>query len=284
MALKYLPGVGSWMPFARRRLTPSLVGFLGLIAMKIVLVFFLFTAVCLPTPAQQKKSDRERAGLLGPVCEVAQGIFNPPTLGVLDSTRRAFNREGRLLQIDAPSWGLSSTIERLEATDDNTVLMRRSHIGVSNAEPELLASNPDRDRDGNELYTFLYGHETHYERDGDRVTLKAVSLQETMKTRDKVIWRKLYLFDPQNRLMEEMEVRTNDLIMRQTLYKYDSLSAQAPYYVEQRVDGIAKRKVWYRYENDIRGNWIKRIRIKEEPSIPSSPPTNITYRAIAYCS
>jgi hypothetical protein len=254
--------------------------------MKVVLVFFLLTVVCLPTPAQQTASDSERAGLMGRVCIVAEGRLNPPpTVGDLGfATRRTYSQEGRLLEINAPSLGLSRTIETFERVDNNTVLMHRAHVGVSNAEPLLLAWNPDTDSSGNELYRIQFGTNRHYERTGDRVTLKVISVQETLKTRDRLIWRKLYLFDPQGRLMEEMEVQTNDLIVSQTLYNYDTLSARAPVYVETHRDGITNYKAWYIYEVDSKGNWIRRTRIKEEPSIPSSPPNNITYRTITYCS
>jgi len=252
--------------------------------MKVLRLLFLSTLACLPTQAQEK-SDRERAGLIGSVCVVAESRFNnSPSIGDLSATRKTYTPEGRLLEVNAPSIGMYRTIERFERVDDNTVLLHRATIGVSNAQPPLLTWNPERDSSGNELYRIEVGTNRHYEREGDRVALKAVSRQETLKTRDRVIWRKSYLFDPQGRLIEEIAVTTEDLIVSDTLYNYDTLSARAPSYVETRSDGITKYRVWYTYENDSHGNWIRRRRYKEEPSIPSSPPNNITYRTIIYCA
>ena len=252
--------------------------------MKALRLVFLSALACLPTQAQEK-SDRERGGLIGSVCVVAEGRFNkPPSIDDRSATTKTYTPEGRLLEIKAPSIGMYTTIERFERLDDKTVLLHRATIGTSNAEPLLLTSNPERDTSGNELYRIEVGTNRHYGREGDRVALKAVSRQETLKTRDRVVWRKSYLFDPQGRLVEEIAVTTTDLIVSDTLYHYDSLLAQAPSYVERRSDGITKYRAWYTYENDSHGNWIRRRRVKEEPSIPSSPPNDITHRTITYCS
>jgi hypothetical protein len=253
--------------------------------MKLFVGFLLLALLYLPTSVQRKKSDRERDGLIGPVSMVTEDRLNAPRQrGDLGSaTRRTYSREGNLIEINAPSFGSSRTIESFERVSEDARLLHRRFIGVSDMGPVPLVANPPRDKDGSELYTLRYDYDSYYRReDGGKPTLEATSVQENLLAGGLVFRRKLYLFDAQSRLTEEIEVRAHDLIVRQTLYRYESPTARAPHYMEHRVDGLARYQVWLSYEFDKRGNWIKRTQVREEPFIPSSPPSNVTYRTISY--
>lgn len=252
--------------------------------MKLIVLSFMTAALWFPTFAQQKKSDRERDGLIGPVHLVAESrLKTMASVGEAGFvTRRTYNREGNLLEISAPSFGLSRTIETFERLGDGAGRMHRRSVGVSDMGPVSLIYNPPGDKYGAELYTVRYSHDSRYKRAAAGVTLDSTSIHESLIAADKIVRRKLYVFDPQSRLTQEIEVWSHDLVVRQTFYKYESPSVKAPQYMELRVDGVQKYEVWFEYEFDDRGNWIKRTKVKEDPFIPSSPPNLVTYRTITY--
>jgi hypothetical protein len=246
--------------------------------MRVLTAFLLLSVLLAQASAQQKKSDRDRDGLVGPVYQVNEKLSQYFSNFYIITT---YSLDGDLIKIDAP-YGNFHVIKTFKRINENTVLMRYIDVGASNTGQLALAPLPLKDKDGAELYTFHYRDNGVYKRNGDRLILEATHIQESVMTGDRLVWRVFYLLDPQNRLTEKVEVHAHDLKTKQTIYKYDSLSIRAPQYVEHRVDGLTTGTQWFSYEFDDKGNWVKRTRVKEEPAIASSPPNDVTTRTIIY--
>ena len=278
------------------------------------LFFILFGLGSISNASSSKKTDWERDALVGAVQRVVERTYSPDATKSIMVITSHYDRKGKKIELDISFLDKEKAernhesrfiisyddndrpVEQKGYSDDGRLTSR--DVYAYDAQGKLI-ERVSYASDGSEGKKWLYAYDNRGNKKEEKYYLLGnlkqrlvndyddrgnLSKTTTYRNDGSLQDTTFYKYDNENRLNEITYFSPDDIMQSRHVYMYSGKSRLLTEDVSYGTEGLMKSREVYSYENDKKGNWIKRTVSKwtMEFGKPRLESTQITERAITY--